>query len=950
MFSDWLVAPANVVNWGIQLFVTWGPIPFALAVFVILVVARPHVARALPLHHRRAINQMQWTYHVALSLSLLSLMMTPAVLTYLISAEMISDVAANAMSTMVIMLVGISFLLPFLISIHVWFPRPVHWYPNQSRVLSPRIRLRAWVIVMGIWFLTEGVLIITGVLFRPENASVSAGEVLQTVLYYTVEGFIFLGLSIYIQVRISRRPPIPGVPLALDMERRRCDLNHVQQISTIFLGAGVSRCLQFLSQLQYESAPFWVAAMTFVLCWAVSVSTLLLALVPTWLLMRRLDPAQQLLNRLEQRVLSSKRETDLFSLDNFRKILNWDEDEIITGSTPQMPKPFLLEILSENPTREELTAPGTGSAPEEVLAAYTYMARVADRAGVPLSAEELEGLREIRRAMRELAEHRATLNEGVASNLAQDYTEAAGDSAAGGRWGLGFSFGLGLGGSVPVKSGENTGEVDEMLRSLLGQSEATSVVGLDQQTIAAWEDFDEKKQLIEQQEKEHNELVQWQQESSEAYGYNPYAPYESEGYPGYGDYEAYGYDPYGGYMTPEYPPYGAYPGYAGYGYDAYGNPAYGGEPYYGDPYAGEYYNYDPAFSDPYGYAGYANPWAGGYPGYGMPPDAMGAGANPYAMPGYDYGQGTPEMPGMSGMPGMPGMPGVSGMPGAPDTAGMSVPSLPQLPMGYLEAGKSTSQPSVDAGFMSRESQNRAPSPAAAGAPQVNQHGNVPGGNLGSTNPQGVNWPGNPGMAPGMNWPGNPGAAPAMNTRETPGTTPGTNWPGSPGAMPGMNAGGDPGITSGTNWPGNPVSGNPAPPEPGQYQPSSNQMAANPNAGFYNPNQAAMPGKNQYFPPAPHEPAPAEDPNDIVDPRAVYPLGYAMPPSSGKPAAGAAPSGAPGRAPNGMPSGGSNGMPSGASGGVPGGMRGGAPGGAPGGASGAMPGGQSFRKGMTQNGN
>ena len=114
MFSEWLSAPSNVVSWLIQLFVTWGPIPFILVIFVIVVVARPHVPRAMPIHHRRAITQQQWVFHIALAFALISLMLAPAVLAWLNTVGLISDVAANAMSTMVVMVVGISYLLPHL--------------------------------------------------------------------------------------------------------------------------------------------------------------------------------------------------------------------------------------------------------------------------------------------------------------------------------------------------------------------------------------------------------------------------------------------------------------------------------------------------------------------------------------------------------------------------------------------------------------------------------------------------------------------------------------------------------------------------------------------------------------------------------------------------------------------------------------------------------------------
>ncbi|WP_244854249.1 hypothetical protein [Mobiluncus mulieris] len=470
------------------------------------------------------------------------------------------------------------------------------------------------------------------------------------------------------------------------MQLRRVDLGHVQQISTVFLGAGVSRCLQFLAQLQYESAPFVLAALSFVLSWAVSLVTLVLALIPTWVLVGKRNPSQRLMKNIETRVLDVKREPDLFSLKNFQDLLGMDDDEIIAGSTPRPTKNFLAAIFSQTPPREELTAPGTGSSPDEVLAAYMYMARIADRAGMSLSVEEVEGLREIREAIRDLAERRARLNEGVASNLARVETQH--EAGSSNWWGR---FGLGRGGeeNEPDEAEGAEAEVDENLRNLLGQTEATSVVGLDQQTIAAWEEYDEKKEQIELQEKQMSEMAAMQQSAMEAYGYYGYPGYPDE-YGGYG-YETYNcYDPYGyadlgygdmgdGYGNPGYG--GAYgdPAYGdsmyvdpAYGYGAYGSMGYGeaGYPNSYDSYGGEY-GYDPQY---YMYGGY------GYPGYGMssgeyadygagagspgsggfdgPAGYIEAASRPAQLPGgSDFMRGQPETPPPGDTPGQPGFEG-----------------------------------------------------------------------------------------------------------------------------------------------------------------------------------------------------------------------------------------------------------------------------------------------------
>ena len=159
MFEDWLVAPSNVVAWAIQLFTRFGPLPFLVTLFIILVVVRPHVPKSLPMHHRRAINEMQWTFHIALSFALVAVMATPAMLVALHNAGLISDVGFNSMNTMIVLVVGVAYLLPWLVMVHIWFPRPVNWYPNKNWKVSPRIRVWVWVVVMLIWIFTEIVMV-----------------------------------------------------------------------------------------------------------------------------------------------------------------------------------------------------------------------------------------------------------------------------------------------------------------------------------------------------------------------------------------------------------------------------------------------------------------------------------------------------------------------------------------------------------------------------------------------------------------------------------------------------------------------------------------------------------------------------------------------------------------------------------------------------------------------
>lgn len=637
MFEDWLVAPSNVVAWAAQLFAKVGFVPFVAAVFIIVIVFRPRISRALPMHYRRAVLQMQWAYHLALAFAIIALMSAPPMLISLHAAGIVSNVGFSAMNTMLVLVVAVSFLLPFLVVTHIWFPRPLEWKRDKSWRISATLRLRTWVFTIAAWLVTEVALLLGAFFFVSGSASIPPMEILVTTAYYTVGGGIFVVMSIYIQHRISTRSPIPNVPLAIDMSRRRTDMNNVQQLSTIFLGAGVSRVLQFLAQLLYENGPFFFSAVALVLSWVISLGTLVVALLPSWWLMRKLDPAEHLMLMLEKNALSSNRDSSLYSVENFRNILEYDPDEVISGSQRNEQKSFLVSVLSSS-SKEALTAPGTGSAPEEVVEAYIYWAKVAQRAGHPLDSEELEGLREIRQAVRELIEHKAMLNAGVASSLMPPPED--------------IEIPEGMPETVPAL--RDTDDADEAaepvnpeLMQLLGQSEATNAVGLDSQTVEEWKHYDEEKQALELQEKM---LERYGSYEIEGYGADPYG-YGVDPY-GYGaDPYGYGGDPYG---------YGADP--YGYGTDAYG---YGGDPYgYG--------------ADPYGYGM-------GYGPYAMPGNPYTPGANPYGGYGYDP----------YAAPGYPGSAYAGFYNGYQGANPYGYAGLNPTPMGYLEPGTTPATESED---------------------------------------------------------------------------------------------------------------------------------------------------------------------------------------------------------------------------------------------------------------
>lgn len=871
MFDEWLTFPSNGVAWAFQIFTKFGPLPIMLAIFIIMVPLRPQVPRTVPMHHRRAILQMEWTFRVALSFALLTVMISPATLISLYNSGLLTQNAFNSMNTMLVLLVGVAFQLPYLLMVHVWFPRPLNWLPNRNWVISPRFRLRAWLVYILIWIATEIMMVVGGIAFERPNASIPGEEILVAAGYYLIEGIIFLAMSVYIQYRISWRNPVPGVPLAVEMALRREDLNNVQKFATFILGAGVSRCLQFLAQLQYESGPFAISAISLVLSWVVSLSSLALACIPTWWFMRKMDPSQRLMKALIEKVMSEKRDPNLFSLENFRNILDYDEDELIKGSIPQPRKNLFVSML-ENPQKDLLTAPGSGSAPEEVAQAFTYMSKLAAHAGVGLTPEERKGLAEIRQAVRELVEHRVALNEGVASNLIPMNPNAAlaQDSEHGDTVGL------------PEGQAEEGEPLDSDLAHLLGQSVNDTAVGLDSQTLQEWGEFYKEKDEMERQEKAWEKQKEMQELAIKTFGFDPYA------------YDPYGYaNPYGGSANP-YADFGTDPyvqSYAdGYSYgtpnpyaELYGNPGYS-DPYGGygyDPYgynAAGYWQMNPNMAGAYG----AYPWgwpngaptipnpqpygyldAGGTNGaasesLGNPAAVSGAGPEGFMFPGQSAagpqggafpvpgnplspgGMGTGEANPANNWPGgepqnaalasQPGEPEVPGF-GAPAGPGVgTTPAIPGAPM-EPSAPVAGSAPIGPAGLGA---------PAGVGAPMLN-------------NPVNHVDPANPAVPEHQAAPGYPFVVRTME---------GYSTVGAPASPPSLNPL--------VNWeqPGPQVPG--APVNPGQPVPPANPGFPQ-NPGLVNPA-----GPNVPPPVQPYAPMNMEAADEGIDPRAVYPPTFAKP--------------------------------------------------------------------------
>lgn len=898
VFDEWLTFPSNGVAWAFQIFTKFGPLPIMLAIFIIMVPFRPQVPRTMPMHHRRAILQKEWTFRVALSFALITVMLSPAALISLFNAGLLTQNAFNSMNTMLVLLVGVAFQLPYLLMVHVWFPRPLNWLPNRNWVISPRFRLRAWLVYILIWIATEIMMVVGGIAFERPNASISSEEILAAAGYYLIEGIIFLAMSVYIQYRISWRNPVPGVPLAVDMALRREDLNNVQKFATFILGAGVSRCLQFLAQLQYESGPFAISAVSLVLSWVVSLSSLALACIPTWWFMRKMDPSRRLMKALREKVMSEKRDPNLFSLENFRNMLDYDEDELIKGSIPQPRKNLFVSTL-ENPQKDLLTAPGSGSAPEEVAQAFTYMSKLADRAGVGLTPEERKGLAEIRQAVRELVEHRVALNEGVASNLIPMNPNAA--LAPDGEHGdtVGLSEGQ-------AEEGE---PLDSGLAHLLGQSVNDTAVGLDSQTLQEWGEFYKEKDELERQEKAWEKQQEMQELAIKTFGFDPYA------------YDPYGYaNPYGGSANP----------YAGFGTDPYAQSYADGYSYgTANPYI-ELYG-DLGYSDPYGGYGY-DPYSYNTAGYWqMNPNMAGAyGAYPWGWPngapaipnpqpyGYLDAGGTngaasesPENPAAVSGAGpegsmFPGQTAMGSQGGAfpnqpvagPQGGAFPVPGDPLSPggMGASEANPANNWPGAEpqnAGFPSQPGEPQVPvfgapagpgtgtTPAMPGAPMEPSApvtGSVPMGPAGLGASAGVGTPmlnnpvnhvdpANPAVPEHQAAPGYPFVVRTMegySTVDAPASPPSlhplVNW-GQPGPQL-------PNPPANFGQPGPQVPG--APVNPGQPVPPANPGFPQ-NPGLVNPA-----GPNVPPPVQPYAPMNMEAADEGIDPRAVYPPTFAKP--------------------------------------------------------------------------
>lgn len=884
MFDEWLTFPSNGVAWAFQVFTKFGPLPIMLAIFIIMVPFRPQVPRAIPMHYRRALLQLGWTFRVALSFALIGVMVSPAALISLYNSGFLTQNAYKSINILLVLVIGVAFHLPYLLMVHIWFPRPLNWVPNRNWVISPRFRVWTWVVYILIWIATEIMMVVGGVLFEKPNASIPRDVVIAAAAYYLITGSIFLTMSVYIQYRISWRNPIPGVPLAVDMAMRREELNNVQKFATFILGAGVSRCLQFLAQLQYESGPFAISAVSLVLSWVVSLTSLGIACIPTWWFMRKLDPSRRLMKALRNNLMSEKRDPNLFTLENFRNMLDYDEDELIRGSIPQPRKNILVSTL-ENPQKDLLTAPGSGSAPEEIAQAFTYMAKVAARAGVGLNPEERKGLAEIREAVRELVEHRVALNEGVASNLIPIKPDGA--LVQDGEHGETVE--------LPEGQTEDGKPLDSNLVQLLGQSVNDTAVGLDSQTLQEWGDFYKEKDAMERQEKAWEKQKEMQELAIEAFGFDPYA------------YDPYGYgNPYGGY-TSAYEEFGTYPYVQSYA-DGY---SYGTA----NPYAELYGNL--GYSDPYGGYGY-DPYGYNAAGYWqMNPNMAGAyGAYPWSWP-----NGAPTIPNPQpyGYLDAGGTNGVAseapGNPAAVSGAGPEGSMFPGQSAAGPQGGAFPAQPVAGPQSGAFPVPGDPLSPGGMGTGEANPANNWPGGE--PQNAALASQPGGP-QVPGFGAPAGPGAgttpaipgAPMEPSAPVAGSTPmgpaGLGAPTGVGApmlnnpvnhvdpanpavpehqaapgypfvvrtMEGYSTVGapasPPSLHPMVNWgqPGPQVPG--APVNPGQPVPPANPGFPQ-NPGLVNPA-----GPNVPPPVQPYAPMNMEAADEGIDPRAVYPPTFAKP--------------------------------------------------------------------------
>ncbi len=137
-------------------------------------------------------------------------------------------------------------------SVHIWFPRPV---VDGELANHPAGAVRAWIAIIVLWVLGLVVLRIHAMFFLVEGSSVNGPEVISTVAFAVVGMFFMLIIGSHC-CKISARPPVPSVPLSIDMERLTRGPRPSQRFFTVFwLGRG--KCFNTLpSQLKPRRSDF----------------------------------------------------------------------------------------------------------------------------------------------------------------------------------------------------------------------------------------------------------------------------------------------------------------------------------------------------------------------------------------------------------------------------------------------------------------------------------------------------------------------------------------------------------------------------------------------------------------------------------------------------------------------------------------------------------------------
>lgn len=626
MFSldQFLKLPTYIVGWAYQGLVNMGPVPPLAICCVILLIWRPRVPRAVPRLHRRALYTSEWAFHFALAGAILAMIVSSSTILAFSTSGVLNIVRYTSMLTTMTAFSALVPICVYLIMGVLWFSRPPRWRPYQGRFYASKARRLLCYTLGVVPVLTSAVLFVLTLFY--DQAVLNMGEnsvaCAIKILLWDLVLMLALRLGFY---SISRRAPVPRVPLALDVSRRRLDVDRLLRLVGVFQGGFAAGCLQIIAQVGFQVGSNVVAASLISLAWFISLTSLLLGLTPAWILAPREDPCYRFMTKPVPRVLTENRTGTIFDVSNPEQELH--ADHLLRDPDEDLPAADNGSwFIPYDPINTDL---GSGSAPEELADAARYLAALAQVAGFPLSEEEGQNLRKLMAFARESSENRARLYTGASSNIStgqpwapqgvaplQNRPHEHGNEDQKQR-------------RASRKKGNKEPEsaVFDANLQILSQAIAPAMVGFDEETRQAWARYDseQKKRAQEQAlngpystyggfDNTGAELVSFA--GSGDPNANPWvADYYATVYPEYGPDQVgdtYGYGPQGypyelAYGYGEYDPYKmgylpypqAYPGgnYAPFGGPDFGS--YGGqggwEPAWG--WQGSYYGQDLAQPD-----------------------------------------------------------------------------------------------------------------------------------------------------------------------------------------------------------------------------------------------------------------------------------------------------------------------------------------------------------------